>query len=203
MFCNLKKKIIILKQKIFNENKLIDAVYNNEINKVKSIIKNGTNVNKISYYHPYDEFFKQTPLTVACRKKYYYIVKLLINNGANINFIDEKKRTPFFWACTYYPFQKENKWRFWILDELKKNANDLTLLDCHRPPLYEAIKTGDTQLVCYLLRLGNKKININNKIKKGFYKGYSLLDLAKKKSIKRYLEWYSYQDTSAVILKFD
>jgi ankyrin repeat protein len=68
-----------------NENKglIIYAIEKNDINKIKDLIRKGENVNKCSSYS------NMSPLYLAVSKKRYNIVKLLLDNNADVNINNE------------------------------------------------------------------------------------------------------------------
>ena len=86
-----------------------------------------------------------------------------------------------------------------ILDELLKNgANKNIITNLERTPLLDAINEGNSQIVLFLLQHRFLKSDINQEIKSGWYKGKSILDLAKNNyAIKKYLSWYSSKNSSA------
>lgn len=74
-----------------NENELFKAISENDIEKVKNLVKNGVNVNAITHSN-------RTILIDASWKGYLEIVKCLVENGADINAKDDFGRTALIWA---------------------------------------------------------------------------------------------------------
>ena len=64
---------------------------------------------------------------IACYYCYYDIVKILIDNGANVNFTDNSKRTPLCNAILDLN-QKDPKEVIKILDELLKNGANKNII---------------------------------------------------------------------------
>ena len=58
---------------------LYEACKSGDIKKVRELIRKGVNVNEKS------DFIEDTALLIASRKGYFDIVKLLIENGADVN----------------------------------------------------------------------------------------------------------------------
>jgi len=86
----------------YSADTLHGAVERNNIDEVERLIKEGENVNKIVSL----SFFKtaEAPLHIAATKGCSDIADLLIKNKANINILDNKKKTPLhtasFWGQT-------------------------------------------------------------------------------------------------------
>jgi len=73
------------------EQRFIRAASTGDIEKVRSGLNSGIHPNvKDKYGFP--------ALVHACRRGQLAVVKLLINSGADIEFNDDRKRTPFFHA---------------------------------------------------------------------------------------------------------
>jgi ankyrin repeat protein len=183
-------KLKFIKEYFYRKNRLIDAVYNNDIDEVNKLINNGYEIDYKSYYN----WNGSSALMIACYYGYYEIVKILIDNGANVNFTDNNKRTPLCNAILDLNIKKkEPSIVINILDELIKNgANKNIITNLERTPLLDAINEGNSQIVRFLLQHRFLELEINQEIKSGWYKGKSILDLAKNNcAIKRYLSWYS------------
>ena len=56
---------------------LFEAIARNDAAEVQRVLRNGTNV------HCYNDCDADTPLTLACRKGYDNIVRILLDSGAN------------------------------------------------------------------------------------------------------------------------
>jgi len=70
--------------------KLLEAIKENDINSLSELIKDGVNVSMITSYEPYyREKFTRPPLVYAVEKGYVEIVRALINAGADVNLKDE------------------------------------------------------------------------------------------------------------------
>lgn len=73
---------------------LKEAIRNGDIERVKDSLKNSDLVNTI-----YD--FEETPLHIAIRYDQFEIVKLLIDNGADVEAEEERGWTPLMCATIY------------------------------------------------------------------------------------------------------
>lgn len=80
-----------------NENELFKAISENDIEKVKNLVKNGVNVNAITHSN-------RTILIDASWKGYLEIVKCLVENGADINVKDNEGYTALIWALIFEKF---------------------------------------------------------------------------------------------------
>lgn len=219
-FCYQKIKVI--KEYICNNlldtgNKnLQEAVYHNNIDKVNDLINNKGYSNIDCKDNGYDG---ASPLMVACYFGYYELVKILIKNGANVNFNDDNNSSPITNAIIQPNYITKNIWNStklkWepklqrikkkpsiiikILDELLKNGVDETKKE---KALYDAIHEGNSQVVLFLLQHHFLKSDINKKFETGWYKGSTILDLARDNHvIKKYLFWYSNEKSSAFYFK--
>ena len=193
--CHLKK-LQLIKEYIFRKNKLMDAVFQNDIGRVNRLIKSGVNIDYKSYYN----WEGASPLMLACYKGYYEIVKILINNGADVNFTDNYKRTPFYNAIIDINLQKKNSNVIKILELLiqhgAKKKNIVT--SDGRTPLLEAINEGDSQIVRFLLQHGLLNLDIDKEIESGWFSGESIIKLAQNKPIiTKFLIWYNNPINSA------
>lgn len=86
-----------------NEKELIKACEDGDLEKVKSIIEKGADINL-----EYDDW---TPLTKASEKGHLNIVKYLVENGADVNIKNNQGETALMTALILYIkiFKKENK----------------------------------------------------------------------------------------------
>ncbi len=78
---------------------LFDAVISRDVNSAKKAIKAGANVNNSFTYHLGESHLKATFLYWALRYSSPNIVKLLIENKADVNHIDDMGNSPFILAC--------------------------------------------------------------------------------------------------------
>ena len=185
------KKLQLIKEYIFRKNKLMDAVFENNISRVEKLIKNGVNIDYKSYY----SWDGSSPLMLACYKGYYDIVKILINNGADVNFTDNYKRTPFYNAILDIDIQKKNlniviKILEILLQHGAKKKDIVT--SNGKTPLLVAIKEGHSQIVRFLLQHGLLNSDINKEIESGWFEGNSIIKLAKNnRTITHFLIWYN------------
>lgn len=85
MFNYIWEKIILFF--LNNNEKLINAINNENLNKVKSLVDRGADVNYITS----DGL---NMLILAIRKNNLALVKYLIENGANINHVSQYGNTP-------------------------------------------------------------------------------------------------------------
>ena len=77
---------------------LYEAVRNNDVTKVRSLLGQGADPNHQLYWS--DEWVNEPPLHSACRLGYLEIVKTLVTHGARTDKgggVDN--RTPLHWAC--------------------------------------------------------------------------------------------------------
>ena len=63
-----------------------------------------------------------TPLHIACRYGFYYLVKYLVDMGANMNSIDKENKTPLFYAVKSKNLQIV---KFLIISGADKNIKDI------------------------------------------------------------------------------
>lgn len=204
-FKSIKDFIWKIKDVICNKS-LKEAVYKNNVEEVNKLIKNGRYSNIDCKYY---SFNGGSPLMIACYFGYYEIVKILIKNGANVNFTDNDNRTPIYNAVIQ-PSRKCKKKdtliMIKILEELFENGAIGNRMDSlKRTPLQDAIKEGNSRIVLFLLKRGFLNSDINQKIESGCYKGYSILDLVNDNkyignsktgvcSLKRYLIWFNHKN---------
>jgi ankyrin repeat protein len=84
------KELSNLRQEEKNE-KLIDAVYDGQLEIVKYLIEAGANIND-------QNKFNYTPLMIASINNRLNMVKLLIENGADVNAKNKYGKTAFIYA---------------------------------------------------------------------------------------------------------
>ena len=143
---------------------LYEACKTGDINKVRTLIRRGVNVNEKS------DFLQDTALKLAARYGYTEIVKLLIANKANVNL-----NAPIVYASDegYYDIVK-------VLIDNKADINQFNKFgyfvgDSYRTVFYNAlmvsIKNGYTNIANLLIQ-NKAKINITNDY------GYTPLSLA-------------------------
>ncbi|KAJ5076858.1 cyclin-dependent kinase inhibitor 2c-related [Anaeramoeba ignava] len=68
------------------------AIWNGDLKEIKKLITTGENINKQS------ELTGQTPIYIALKKEKHKIVRYLVENGANLNIIDNNGLTPLMIA---------------------------------------------------------------------------------------------------------
>ena len=116
---------------------IIKATLGNDIEQVKSLLQNGTNPNLI--------YNTNTALTYAARDGFIEIARLLIVNGANINWIDGEGVTPLILAS----FKNHLE----IVELLLNHGADKTVQDqWNRNALDYALRRGETDPIAQLLQ---------------------------------------------------
>lgn len=85
-------------------NKFIDIIKKNDINKVKEAIKKVKDINEtFSFNKPEFTIDHATALIIAIINNVdIEIIKLLVEKGADVNYEDENKNTPFLYSTLYY-----------------------------------------------------------------------------------------------------
>ena len=140
---------------------LFTACQNNHIDVVETLLQN-KNI-KVDYYKDYSIENKEknqyidttTPLYIACEKKNTYIVKLLLEHGANPNLDKYKICTPLLLACS-----KNNDNEDVIKLLLEYGADPNKVIFKNLSPLVCVAKDNKYKLVKLLLEYGaEKKIN--------------------------------------------
>ncbi|MEX1014028.1 MAG: ankyrin repeat domain-containing protein [Candidatus Paceibacterota bacterium] len=92
----LPKKVI---QKAFDE-ALFLAIGNEDLEKIKNLVKNGANVNAVTEVSSRSSLSNiKTPLMLACDIRNLDIVKFLIDNGADVNARNKRGRNVLFLAA--------------------------------------------------------------------------------------------------------
>lgn len=132
-------------QKSDIDKKLLDAVYDNHVHKVKKYIKKGADVNAI--------YIDQTVLFLACYPNSFKIAKLLIDNGADVNAKIQNDSselngvTPLLRALRYYNIK---------LAELliERGANVNVSLGNYTPLLYTFYKLRNYDLARKMIEKG-------------------------------------------------
>lgn len=217
-FCYQKLKLI--KEYVCNSlsgnKKLQEAVYYNNIDEVNELINNKAFNNIDCKDYGYEG---ASPLMIACYFGYYELVKILIKNGADVNFNDDRNctsltnaiiqpnyitkkiwnSTKLKWESKLQKIKKKPSIIVKILDELLKNG---AVEKIKENALHHAIHEGNSQVVLFLLQHHFLKSDINKKIETGWCKGSTILDLASDNHvIKKYLFWYSNEKSSAFYFK--
>lgn len=152
----------------FNRYNLIEAVKNNDINKINSILKSGkADINS-------KDKFCETALMWASCKGDLKIVKFLVESGADVNAKD-KEGWSVLMEASYEGHLKVIKY---LIENRKVNVNSKD--DDGWTALMRASWRGYSEIVKYLVEKG-ADINIKN------YKGETALDLADNEEIKEVL----------------
>ena len=92
---------------------LHNAVIEKDLDKVKSLIKDGWDVNETDYNH-------WTPLHYAAQDGLYSIAEVLISSGAEIDVKDDYGKSPLLVAAFNYPIGDSEK----VIKLLLKNGAD-------------------------------------------------------------------------------
>lgn len=134
---------------------LIDSINNNNIEKVKELIKVGVNVKdefKIDFGRNY---YGLHPLVIAAEKGQKEIVQLLIEAGADVNSKNKYGTTALHEAC--------RKGYLDIFYYLIKSAANINQLDCEsRGAFYWACSSGYLEMAEFLIKMG-VEINIQER----------------------------------------
>ena len=133
---------------------LHDAVKYGDFQKVQNLIDKGADLNAIDYNH-YPSRNHGTPLGHAAKRGYKDIAKLLINNGADVNGIDNFRRTPLILAATY---GHKNIVKLLLAQKnIDINAGDnMFMFNFNMNALRSARKRGHTEIVELLKAHGAK-----------------------------------------------
>ena len=124
---------------------MLKAAENGDIEIVKLLIDNGSNIN--------DLYYGYTPLHKAAENGDIEIVKLLLENGADINAVDDDySRTPLHYAA--YEGQKE------VCQLLLEKGAHINAVDYDgKTPLHDAVVYGHKE-ICQLLLEKGANINV-------------------------------------------
>jgi hypothetical protein len=98
------------------------------LNKMRELLNNGANPNCRNG-------ISLTPLHIACSSIFYSGIKLLIENGADVNLTTEKNVTPFYSLISRisnYQYSKQNNVINKIIDILIENGADLSIMPIDR-----------------------------------------------------------------------
>lgn len=98
--------------------RLIEACMVGDIKTVSAFLERGVSINQKTVN-------EHSPLVVACYHEHFEIVKLLIENGADINAVNSKGTTVFMYAKT--PAIKSGKTE--IMDFLLNKGADINAID--------------------------------------------------------------------------
>ena len=132
---------------------LHQAVFSNETELVNQLISNGANVNE-------PNFDGSTPLHIACRDGLLDMVKILIENGAIIDFKSKVQPSALQLAIISW-------WNFDIVSYLlEKGANpNFTAGGKYNSPLTTAIERQDVKAIILLLKNGATCMTLDKKQK--------------------------------------
>ncbi|MBP7190516.1 MAG: ankyrin repeat domain-containing protein, partial [Rickettsiaceae bacterium] len=132
-----------------SQEKLIQAIWANNIDEVKKLIEN----------HEADPNqparFGDTPLHGACRGDHIEIAQFLIENGANPNQPDESGETPLHYACERGHREIA---KLLIENGVNVNYND----NYGKTPLYSACYQGYTEIAEFLIKHGANVNQLDN-----------------------------------------
>lgn len=128
-------KLFVEKEKDILEKELVAAIENRNIKLVEQLIKHGVNVN-------YTNDKLQTPLHIAMGMSDCDIVKILVENNANVSAKDVMGRTPIFYTqITGYKYEEDKiKNDKFILTE--EDINNMKLLIIHGANIDEIDNLG-------------------------------------------------------------
>jgi len=156
----------VLAQPTKKEDKFIAFAANGELEKVENYIKKEININAKNKS-------KWTALAYACKYNHIEIVKLLIDNGADVNIAVNTGSTPLHIAL--------NGGNTEIAEYLIENNADINVKDIMgMSALAWAAKQGDLELVIFLVKNGAdiNSQNVNSR---------TVLDVATNNNVKIYL----------------
>ena len=123
--------------------RFLDAIFDNQIHFVRQLILKGENLNML-YPSSDSEFDEIWPLHYACHRNNFEIVKLLVENGADIDLHDDCHPAPLFYAI-----QNGNKRVAEYLLDRGARCNIIDLEDTHL--LYFALLTQERGIFKLLL----------------------------------------------------
>jgi hypothetical protein len=113
--------------------------------------------------------WSREPLHVAARKGYIDIVKVFVNNGADLNAIDDKGNSVLHYACSTTQYNKE------LVEFLiSKGADPYSVNEVKCTVLYMATKFNNIELVEYLVSVYPAMVNL--KAEKGVTPLYLAVD---------------------------
>src|SRR5574343_127193 len=135
-------------KEVLNESLLI-ASANGEVQQVQSLINQGSDVNYVGVLE-HSLGFGLTPLMLAIKYNYPDVVKVLVENNADVNY-----KTPFLYVSEYGTPE--------ILQILMENGADTTVTNNYGS---NALQLANYQNTKFLLDLGFKEI-INYRDKNG------------------------------------
>jgi ankyrin repeat protein len=143
-------QLAYLKNRTFSESHLWNTILDNDLTKVRQVLKNDTT--------DLEEMDDNgiTPLIYAAQMGFFSIVKALVAKGANIQARDNNGRTALMWASLH----KYNT----IIEYLVKNGADVNAIDLEGDtPLFYARtghpEEGKQETVKLLEKLGAKNKN--------------------------------------------
>lgn len=151
--------IIFIFIKTNNDNHIIISKINLEIekgniNQVKKLIKD-VNINQVykgndCYDEMSDNYYCVTPLTMACITGQYETVKLLIENGADVNYKENKKwyneRTPLIFTV-----EEADKNKYKIVKYLLDNGADKNIKTTYGQSALDIAKSNNDKKMIDLL----------------------------------------------------
>lgn len=127
------------KNQKLNNDALVQAVIDNDIQKVQQLLDAGADVNQIGKPQGAPLYAAVTPLFMAAQYGRTDIAKLLLKAGANINTVSKEGKTPL-WIATYYS-------RIESLDVDDDHTKIIQLLISAGADVNKANRLGDTPLL--------------------------------------------------------
>lgn len=153
----IEKDVLNQKTELEKKELLNSAVIGKNVYLIKYLIKNGLNVNEL--------FNEECPISIAARYGNYDVIKVLIENGADINTIDKMGDSPLTNVLKRYSFN-----RLTLLNDYFKGMKQIALYMIEKgadinfenkmayysdnTPLLLASKSGDIELVSLLISKG-------------------------------------------------
>jgi ankyrin repeat protein/beta-lactamase regulating signal transducer with metallopeptidase domain len=125
---------------------LVEAAMDGDLNEVIRLIANGTNVNAIS--ESYADV-KYTPLMAAANRGHADVVKVLLENGAEVNATDFQGWTALYYAFWIFPDEdneENHRERAELVKALIASGADVNKQCQGISPLINAISTGTPRL---------------------------------------------------------
>ncbi len=139
----MSNPMMATQQACWNEEDLLNAVLKGNLERVRSLLENGTDVNAT------DEYFRTSPLHIACGHGHEAVVALLLQRGAEVNAKNSvsEVESPLHLAC--------RGGHYAVVAMLLKNGADWNASNTNgETPLHLACRGGYHEVVLLLLEYG-------------------------------------------------
>ena len=138
------------------DKQLYKAVSDNKYDEVETLLNDGANPNFVLI----DGMVKVSPLITAVIKKNYNIVEILVDNDADVNFIDGFNSTALMYAASSGDYK--------ITKFLIEHDADVDAVDANGNDIYEAgVKSRNKEVIELLTEYNEKKVTLYNLIETG------------------------------------